>query len=129
MTRFVFLSIFFLGWAFYEVSGGKDFEPAPPERLAKSDPVDPPATREAALKGEGAVDISAALAAESRPVTDSVPIALVSAPAPTPSEERVALIPSQEELEAVAIVEDAAADIREGAWKPGQYALGAGNAL
>lgn len=35
MTRFVFLSIFFLGWAFYEVSGGNEFTPEEPARIAK----------------------------------------------------------------------------------------------
>ena len=27
MSRFIFLSFAFLGWAFYEVSGGPDFQP------------------------------------------------------------------------------------------------------
>lgn len=35
MTKFVFLSLIFLVWAFYEVSGGADFEPEEPERIAK----------------------------------------------------------------------------------------------
>lgn len=34
MSRFVLLSFAFMGWAFYEVSGGADFKPEPPARLA-----------------------------------------------------------------------------------------------
>lgn len=42
MTRFVFLSFLFMGWAFYELSGGADFEPRgvrppKPERHATTD--------------------------------------------------------------------------------------------
>ena len=28
MTRFIFLSLAFMGWAFYEMSGGADFDPS-----------------------------------------------------------------------------------------------------
>ena len=35
MTKFVLLSLFFLGWAFYEISGGKEFAPEEPARIAK----------------------------------------------------------------------------------------------
>lgn len=35
MVRFLFLSFAFLGWAFFEVSGGADFEPETPERIAR----------------------------------------------------------------------------------------------
>ncbi|MDO6481505.1 SH3 domain-containing protein [Shimia thalassica] len=35
MTRFIFLSFAFLGWAFYEFSGGGDFVPETPKRLEK----------------------------------------------------------------------------------------------
>lgn len=35
MTKFIFLTLIFLGWAFYEVSGGKEFAPEEPARIAK----------------------------------------------------------------------------------------------
>ena len=46
MTRLVVLTFAFLGWAFYEMSGGADFEPRgvralKPERVAKAAPPDP----------------------------------------------------------------------------------------
>ena len=108
MTRFVLLSFAFLGWAFYEVSGGQDFEPAPPKRITveKAEPEAPPPSEET-------TDISAALAAESRPMPAPLPIALVSAPAPTPEAERVNLAPSQDEIAATPVVETPPADIRE----------------
>lgn len=39
MKKFILLSFGFLGWAFYEMSGGADFEPAS-ERVARLNPVD-----------------------------------------------------------------------------------------
>lgn len=109
MTRFVFLSFIFLGWAFYEASGGQDFEPAPPKRVAAK----PETATIFAVVNEEDVDISAALAAESQPVPKPVKVSLVSAPAPTPVQERVALTPSPEELAKLEIVEEDPADIRE----------------
>lgn len=38
MKKFILLSFGFLGWAFYEMSGGADFEPAS-ERMARLNPV------------------------------------------------------------------------------------------
>lgn len=35
MSKFVVVSCFFLAWAFYEASGGRDFEPEEPARVAK----------------------------------------------------------------------------------------------
>ncbi|MBR9843565.1 MAG: SH3 domain-containing protein [Rhodobacteraceae bacterium] len=110
MTRFVFLSFIFLGWAFYEVSGGQEFEPAPPKRVTTAKPAVAPVL---AVADENDVDISAALAAESQPVPKPVKVSLVSAPAPTPVQERVALTPSPEELAKLAVAEEDPADIRE----------------
>lgn len=39
MKKFILLTFGFLGWAFYEMSGGADFEPAS-ERMARLNPVD-----------------------------------------------------------------------------------------
>ncbi|MEQ9695852.1 SH3 domain-containing protein [Shimia sp. SDUM112013] len=36
MSRFVLLSFVFLGWAFYEASGGSDFAPETPKRFAEN---------------------------------------------------------------------------------------------
>ena len=41
MTRFILLTFGFLGWAFWEMSGGSDFEPAS-ERMARAEPVAEP---------------------------------------------------------------------------------------
>ena len=35
MKRFILLSFVFMGWAFYEFTGGAEFVPQPPARLAK----------------------------------------------------------------------------------------------
>ena len=35
MSKFVVASCFFLAWVFYELSGGRDFEPEEPARIAK----------------------------------------------------------------------------------------------
>lgn len=115
MTRFVFLSFAFIGWAFYEVSGGQDFAPAPPERLAALERADaqPATAQQEGPRDETEVDISAALAAESAPLPKPIPVSIVSAPVATPDQERVALIPSPEELASVVVVEETPADIRE----------------
>ena len=110
MTRFVLLSFAFLGWAFYEVSGGQDFAPAPPARISAQ--IATPEPEPPALT-EDSIDISEALAADSQPAPEPLPIALVSAPAPTPEAERIALTPSPEELEQAAAYEAPPADIRE----------------
>lgn len=36
MNKYVFISFVFLGWAFYELSGGADFEPSVPERITRN---------------------------------------------------------------------------------------------
>jgi len=113
MTRFVFLSFIFLGWAFYEVSGGNSFEPAPPERLTRLQDDAEQERRDRPGNDEESVDISAALAAESAPMPEPEPISIVTAPAPTPAQERVALIPAPEELAKLTVVEEDPADIRE----------------
>ena len=38
MSRFIFLSFAFLGWAFYEVSGGPDFQPRISAAVAATEP-------------------------------------------------------------------------------------------
>lgn len=38
MSRFIFLSFAFLGWAFYEVSGGPDFQPRISAAIAATEP-------------------------------------------------------------------------------------------
>ncbi len=114
MTRFVFLSFVFLGWAFYEVSGGQEFEPEPPERMtALRQDAQTRADTRASEPDAAEVDISAALAAESLPPPEPIPVSIVSPPAPTPVQERVALVPAPEELESVIVVEEDPADIRE----------------
>ena len=35
MNKFVFLSLIFMGWAFYEMTGGNEFVPQEPARIAK----------------------------------------------------------------------------------------------
>ncbi|WP_299355914.1 SH3 domain-containing protein [uncultured Shimia sp.] len=35
MKKFILLSLIFMGWAFYELSGGKNFVPEEPARIAK----------------------------------------------------------------------------------------------
>lgn len=108
MTRFVLLSFAFLGWAFYEVSGGSDFEPQTPDRLMAAEaatlqPVDGVAESPAPV-------VTAALRTDQETVTQSpasvdVPTtrrdtgpaevrpALVSMPMPTPATERVRIGP------------------------------------
>jgi hypothetical protein len=112
MTRFVLLSFAFLGWAFYEVSGGSDFAPSPPARITAQFAAPEPEPV-AAAPTEDTIDISEALAAQSQPAPEPLPIALVSAPAPTPEAERIVLTPSAEEAEQAAVYATPPADIRE----------------
>ena len=109
MTRFVVLSFVFLGWAFYEVSGGKEFEPEPPERPSAQTGAAAPAPDPRADD----VDISAALAAESLPPPEPSPFSIVSPQIPTPEQERVTLMPAPDELVAARPAKAEPADIRE----------------
>lgn len=66
MSRFIFLSFAFLGWAFYEVSGGPDFQPRIAVALAATDspatqsvlsaPVNAPATTEVVQTSKASQD-------------------------------------------------------------------------
>ena len=132
MTRFVFLSFAFLGWAFYEVSGGSDFEPQPPDRLMVAEA----ATAQPALEtAESSASVTtAALLTTEKTVTQSptsldVPTtrrdtgpaevrpALVSMPMPTPATERVRIGPSpsaptEATLGTPAVEQEQVADLR-----------------
>lgn len=90
MSRFVFLSFVFIGWGFYELSGGSDFEPrariAEETTAAAPDPTLPKPTL--AVPAPVTPELSARTNANTAPAT--VPIArrdlttLVTAPVPTP---------------------------------------------
>jgi uncharacterized protein YgiM (DUF1202 family) len=132
MTRFVLLSFAFLGWAFYEVSGGSDFEPQTPGRLMVAEAA---TTQPAPETAETTAPIvTAALLTTEETVTQSpasldVPTtrrdtgpaevrpALVSMPMPTPATERVRISPSpsaptEATLGTSAIEQEQVADLR-----------------
>lgn len=96
MSRFVFLSFVFIGWGFYELSGGSDFEPRP--RITEETTAVPTATRP---KPPPAVPAPVTPEPQARTAAapTTVPIArrdltaLVTAPVPTPV-TRAALTPS-----------------------------------
>lgn len=109
MTRFVFLSFAFLGWAFYEVSGGSDFEPQTPDRLmvAEAATAQPaPETADSSASVTTAALLTTEETVTQSPTSLDVPTtrrdtgpaevrpALVSMPMPTPAMERVRIGPS-----------------------------------
>ncbi|SHJ81115.1 SH3 domain-containing protein [Shimia gijangensis] len=65
MKRFILLSFIFLGWGFYEFSGGAEFEPEPPARLARYE-AEKVARDDAARKSEAAHKKAVAEAAKSQ---------------------------------------------------------------
>ncbi len=97
MSRFVFLSFVFLGWGFYELSGGSDFEPR--QRIAEVTAAAPSVTQpEPAAAVPAPVTPepptrTAAAAPATVPITRRDLTALVTAPVPTPV-TRAALTPS-----------------------------------
>lgn len=132
MTRFVFLSFAFLGWAFYEVSGGSDFEPQTPDRLMVAEAA---TTQPAPETADSSASVTtAALLTTEETVTQSptsldVPTtrrdtgpaevrpALVSMPMPTPAMERVRIGPSpsaptEATLGTSAVEQEQVADLR-----------------
>ncbi len=42
MNRYILLSFLFMGWTFYELSGGADFEPPSAKQVAITEPIDEP---------------------------------------------------------------------------------------
>ncbi len=138
MTRFLFLSFAFLGWAFFEVSGGAEFEPETPERIAKFEAEQvqrdivakeaewarKTATAEKARLSEAerasmqlaSLDFSAAPTV-SDPSGTPPPLTrratLFSQPVATPEADRADLSPSEEELQvATLLIKPEPADIR-----------------
>ena len=109
VSRFVFLSFVFLGWGFYELSGGSDFEPR--QRIAEVTAAAPSVTQPepaaavpAPVTPEPAAAVpapvtpepptrTAAAAPATVPITRRDLTALVTAPVPTPV-TRAALAPS-----------------------------------
>lgn len=85
MTRFLVLSVFFLGWAFYEASGGSEFEPPAENALSLTEePV-----QEATETAEDEADVAAAVP-EVAPVVPVAPVVrrpLVSAARAIPEED------------------------------------------
>ncbi len=127
MKRYVFLSFVFLGWAFYEASGGADFEPAPHDRVAETSSAAVEAAEADPVEGYTYTEISTEAGIVStrssepapspepapQPIPEPITASLVSEPEPTPEPERVALTPAPEELERMAEVEEVPRDMRE----------------
>jgi sRNA-binding protein len=113
MSRFVFLSIFFLGWAFYEVSGGADFtQELEAEKLAAQQ-LEEDKKRAAAKAAE--VEKTRLAAAKAAVVTEAMvtraafnPTSVVAQPAPKPTRAEPAEKPKVE-----ATAEDPVTDIRK----------------
>lgn len=137
MTKFVFLSLIFMGWAFYEVSGGKDFAPEEPARIAKYKALEAERaeaareqerTRKAAIAEKArqreaaraamqvaSLDLSGTGAAlEQASLVTQTPLTrrqtLFSDPTPTPETERAAI---PQPIEPNGIADDEPADLRK----------------
>lgn len=86
MTRFVLLSFVFLGWAFYEVSGGGDYSPPRPVSLAAVEDIE---TQQAETEASEAAEVLSekpAAAPEKIELTAADTRPLVSTPQPIPAE-------------------------------------------
>lgn len=79
MNRFVFLSFLFMGWAFYELSGGADFEPPSARQIAGAEPREE-TEPEQAMPAIAATGIPATEPMP-QPVKTAAPISPASAPA------------------------------------------------
>ena len=137
MTKFVFLSLVFMGWAFYEVSGGKDFAPEEPARIAKYKALEAERaeaareqerTRKAAIAEKArqreaaraamqvaSLDLSGTGAAlEQASLVTQTPLTrrqtLFSDPTPTPETERAAI---PQPIKPIGIADDEPADLRK----------------
>ncbi|WP_372884460.1 SH3 domain-containing protein [Shimia sp.] len=135
MIRFVLLSFAFLGWAFFEVSGGGDFAPEPPERIARFEALEAEraqAARKAEQARRAAIAEKARLAEAERAAmrmasldlggngaatspTAMPPLTrrhtLVSQPVATPEDQRADLTPSPEALRAAEVEAAALAEL------------------
>lgn len=134
MKKFVLLSLIFMGWAFYEMSGGKDFAPEEPARIAKYQALEAErqaAAREAerARKAEiaekarrreadraamqvASLDLAATGAALEQASFTTTPAlarrqSLFSTPAPTPNAERAAIGPDPSSVDVQTAAVDA----------------------
>ena len=131
MKRFILLSFIFMGWAFYEFSGGAEFEPQTPARLAKYDADEkthdqaaqtttaqktaqaattPPTTPQPEETVTASLDVSdsqAVLASSTgnKPLRLAPRPSLFSAPSPTPASELAIVSVSHETATAIPGVE------------------------
>jgi hypothetical protein len=108
VLRFVLLSFVFLGWAFYEVSGGSDFtpqNPADPQDVIVADlPASVQTAQQPATQTAPQTDIQLASSSLETPAIQPTPISLagvpttqlISSPTPTPVSQRFELGPTKE---------------------------------
>ncbi|MDO6727797.1 SH3 domain-containing protein [Cognatishimia sp. 1_MG-2023] len=105
MVKYIVLSFLFMGWAFYELSGGSDFDPAA-QKLSEPTPAaaNPAAAADVTVAELAPAQEPASAATTFAPQQDdavvtlasSVPTTrLVGAPKPTPTAERTKLGPSE----------------------------------
>ena len=75
MKRFILLSFIFLGWALYEFSGGAEFVPQTPARLAKYETDKTTHDHATAQAGASQTQANATAAAQTGPKSDDVQLA------------------------------------------------------
>lgn len=82
MNRFIFLSFLFMGWAFYELSGGADFVPESARKAAAIEPAAQSMPEDVKVRSGTSTNVAGPASAAAAPVRQPV------VPAPEPADDR-----------------------------------------
>ncbi|WP_407494982.1 SH3 domain-containing protein [Pseudooceanicola sp. MF1-13] len=91
MSKFIFLTFIFLAWAFYEMSGGQDFEPMVP--TAEAEPAKKDAIQVSTRSEDAATDTTPVIAPKAtQPAVTRVAFSQPNFDLRTPNEEELAAV-------------------------------------